>query len=141
MAFCSNCKAALPEGAQFCAQCGRPIEPFNPPAADSPLTQPGIPANVAGGLCYFFVLAIVFLVLEPYNRDRFVRFHAFQSIFFTIAAIVATTIAGMIPLLNILLAPLVWAAAIAVWALLIIQAFMHRTWKLPVIGDFADKQV
>ena len=48
--------------------------------------------NVAGALAYLFAPlgGVLFLVLEPYNKDRFVRFHAFQSIFFGLAAFEAS---------------------------------------------------
>ena len=47
-------------------------------------------SNVAGLLCYIlgFITGIIFLVIEPYKNDKFVRFHAFQSIFFNVALIV-----------------------------------------------------
>ena len=44
--------------------------------------------NVVGMLCYITIIpAIIFLVMEPYNKSRFVRFHAFQMIFFSVAMI------------------------------------------------------
>ena len=52
--------------------------------------SPAMADNVASTLCYAlgFITGIIFLVLEPYSKNRVVRFHAFQSIFFSIAAIV-----------------------------------------------------
>ncbi len=56
----------------------RPREPRLPIA--------GLTDNVAGMLAYVTIIpAIVFLVLEPYNKRRFIRFHSFQCIFFAIA--------------------------------------------------------
>jgi len=102
-----------------------------------------LPRNVAAGLCYVFgfVTGIVFLVLEPYNRDPFVRFHAFQSIFFSIGAIVASTVIGIVPFVGILLWFPVWLGLVALWVVLLVQAFSDKKWKLPVIGDFAERQV
>jgi uncharacterized membrane protein len=57
-----------------------------------PVAQPGagLTPNVAGALAYLLglVTGIVFLVIEPFKNDRFVRFHAFQSIFVHVAFIV-----------------------------------------------------
>src|SRR5229473_3317459 len=51
-----------------------------PPAASS-----GMQNNVAAALSYITIVGIVFLLIEPYNKIRFVRFHAFQSVFFAVA--------------------------------------------------------
>src|SRR5262245_7730099 len=63
--------------------------PYQPPyhgAYQSPAQNVDLKPNVAGMLCYplSFITGMLFLVLTPYNRDRFVRFHAWQSIFFFI---------------------------------------------------------
>ncbi len=154
MAFCGNCGATLSDDTRFCAKCGQPVQsaapgapPTPPPAYQSAgtpaATSTGMTRNVAGGLCYVFgfITGIVFLVLEPYNRDPFVRFHAFQSIFFSIAAIVASTVIGMVPFIGILLWFPVWLAVMALWVVLLVQAFSDKKWKLPIIGDLAEKQV
>jgi len=90
--------------------------------------------------------AIIFLVLEPFNRSRFVRFHSFQSIFFALAWFVLSiglNIIAHIPLfgwLTILLWPLVGLAGLIIWLVLVLKAFQGQMFKLPVIGDLAEKQ-
>ena len=90
--------------------------------------------------------AIIFLVLEPYNKNRFVRFHSFQSIFFHVAWVilwVALGIFGHIPLLgwaSLLLWPLVGLAGFILWLLLVFKAFGGQWFKLPVIGNLAEQQ-
>lgn len=146
MAFCSKCGTAVPAESRFCPQCGQTVNSSAPgatpatPAPDS--SQAGIPQNVAGLLCYVFglVTGILFLVLEPYSRDPFVRFHAFQSIFYNVAAIVVSIAAGLIPFLGWFLSPLVGLAFVVGWVLLMVQAYQGRKWKLPVVGDLAEKQ-
>src|SRR4051812_42911023 len=102
MAFCPNCGAQA-EG-RFCAKCGNAM----PVATGSGAGQPsgsaygtgvapgsqsvqaaGMTDNVAGALCYVLgvITGILFLVLAPYNQNKFVRFHAFQAIFFHLAFI------------------------------------------------------
>ena len=82
MAFCSKCGSVVPEGTAFCSVCGSPAS-----AAGVPPTPPipagaasvGLSSNVAAALSYFFITGIIFLVVEKENK--FVRFHAWQSIF------------------------------------------------------------
>src|ERR1700735_2852998 len=99
MPFCASCGAQV-EG-RFCAKCGATVEAPAGPAAPPPVggTYPplasppavaGMADNAASALCYVLglITGILFLVIEPYNKNRTVRFHAFQSIFLNIAVIV-----------------------------------------------------
>jgi len=118
--------------------------------APSPASTPasgGMADNTAGMLAYITIIpAIIFLVMEPYNKNKFVRFHAWQNIFFALALTVlwiGLAIIGMIPIigwLTIILWPLIGLAALVVWILLLIKANKGEKWKLPVIGDLAEKQ-
>ena len=103
--------------------------------------------NVAGLIAYItFIPAIVFLVVEPYSRNRFIRFHSFQSIFFTVALViahVALVVLGAIPLMAILTFPLhilLNLAAFVIWIVLLLKASQGQMYKLPYIGDMAEKQ-
>jgi uncharacterized membrane protein len=108
--------------------------------------------NVAGMLAYITIIpAIIFLVMEPYNRSRFVRFHSFQNIFFVVALIVcwiAFTILAMvlafIPILGHLILALLWFAlavgSFVAWIVMLLKANGGQMWKLPFIGDMAEKQ-
>ena len=107
----------------------------------------GLTDNVAGSLAYVTIIpAIVFLVLEPFNKKRIVRFHSFQCIFFTIAWVVpevALSIVGHIPLLGwvtLVLWPLVGLAVFVIWLILVLKAYQGQMFKLPVIGDIAEQQ-
>jgi uncharacterized membrane protein len=90
--------------------------------------------------------AIVFLVVEPYNKSRFVRFHSFQSIFFCVAVFaiqIALSIATVVPFLVFLTAPLhalVALGAFILWIILLLKANQGQMFKLPVIGDLAMQQ-
>ncbi len=150
MAFCTNCGAAVAEGVRFCPQCGRevgaqtPGGPAPPPqATGAPPAAGGVTRNVAGMLCYILgvITGVLFLVLEPYSRDPFIRFHAFQSIFFNVVVVVIAVVLGIVPLLGWILYPFFLLAAFIVWIVLMVQAYQERRWKLPVIGDLAEQQV
>jgi len=107
--------------------------------------------NVAGLLCYIFgwITGLIFLLIEPYKNDKFVRFHAFQSIFFNVALIgvyillaILGVILGFIHL-GLLLIPLwliVWVGILGTWIFLMVKAYGNQTFKLPIIGELAAKQ-
>ena len=107
--------------------------------------------NMASALSYVTIIGIVLLFVEPYNRNRTVRFHAFQSIFYAIAAVViwvAATILSIvlapIPVIGVifgLLLHLVLGLGIfIVWLMLVYKAYNNEQWMLPVIGPMAQKQ-
>jgi len=54
--------------------------------------------NVAGALCYLvgFITGVLFLILEPYSKRPFVRFHAFQSVFFSVGWILLSIALGVV---------------------------------------------
>jgi len=114
----------------------------------SAVSTPGLSDNAAGGLAYITIIpAIVFLALAPYNRSRFVRFHAWQSIFLTIAYVavdIVLAVLGHIPFLGFVVYffvwPLVGLGFLAIWIILLIKAFGGSYFKLPVLGDMAEKQ-
>jgi uncharacterized membrane protein len=110
--------------------------------------------NVAGALCYLLglVTGILFLVLEPYNRNREIRFHAFQSIFLhlgvVVVAIVLWVVAGamtiVVPLIGHLilglLSMVIWLGGLLLWILLLIKTYGGSKIVLPIIGPLAQKQ-
>ena len=115
--------------------------------------QTGLTDNVASGLAYFtFIPAIIFLVVAPYNQKASIRFHCWQSILLTAAAfvidIVLMIILGIVAFilpwyihgLIALLWLLVDLAWFVIWLLPVINAFNGKRFKLPIIGDFAEKQ-
>jgi uncharacterized membrane protein len=111
------------------------------------ISQTGLSEAAASGLAYLtFIPAIIFLIVAPYNQNSNVRFHAWQSIFLSIAwAIVwiALMVIGVIPLLNfilVVLTPVVATAFFILWVIVLVQAFLGKRFKVPVVGDFALKQ-
>ena len=94
--------------------------------------------NTAAGLSYFtWVAGLVFFLVEKQNR--FVRFNAMQEILLTVVWIIAGWVLGLIPFLGLVLGPLVWIAGFVLWLICVINAFQGKYFKLPVIGDFAER--
>jgi len=160
MAFCPNCGTQA-AGAAFCPNCGTAVAGAGPstaapgagyqapnPAYQQPqaLSASGMSENVAGALAYLFgfITGIIFLVLAPYNQNKFVRFNAFQAIFLNVAWLVLYVALFMLSIithgLGFLLYPLVGLGGFVLWLYLMFSAFNGRKFKLPVIGDLADKQ-
>ena len=109
--------------------------------------QTGLSDNAASGLAYVtFIPAIVFLVTAPYTQNKTIRFHSWQSIFLFIACVavdIALSVLLRVPFLGfmtLLIWPLVGLAFFIIWVLLLIKAFNGQRFKLPIIGDLAEKQ-
>ena len=144
MAFCSSCGTQIPAGATACPACNRSTTPV---VATTQTNVGGLTENVAGALAYVTIVpAVVFLVLEPYNKNRFIRFHSFQCIFFAVAWTalwIVLSIIAHIPFLGwltILIWPLIGLAGFVIWIVLVLKAYQGKMFKLPVIGDLAEKQ-
>jgi uncharacterized membrane protein len=174
MAFCVHCGAQVTDNVAFCPNCGKPAgQPGAAAAAasqaapDAVYAQPPQPQatyqaaptasmpmeeNVAGMLAYFTIVpAIIFLLIAPYNRNRFVRFHSFQCIFAAVAIVVInialaifSSILHFMPVIGWFVTGLMWPiwglAILVLWLLLVIKAYQHQIFKLPFIGDMAEKQ-
>jgi len=117
------------------------------PQVPPPPAQSGLSDDAASGLAYVtFIPAIIFLVVAPYNQNPKIRFHSWQSIFLAAAWFViwvALVIVGMIPFVNfldIVLFPLVGLGFFILWLIVMIQAFQGKQFKIPVLGDYAEKQ-
>jgi uncharacterized membrane protein len=146
MAFCSVCGTQIADGAA-CPKCAGAGPSSSAPTSGTTAAGAGLTDNMAGALAYVTIIpAIIFLVAEPFNKNRFIRFHAFQCIFAAVAWTVlwiALHIIVQIPILGwatILLWPLVGLAGLIVWIIVVMKAYQGQMFKLPVIGDMAEKQ-
>jgi uncharacterized membrane protein len=141
MAHCTKCGAALSEGTAFCGTCGGAQSGIGSPATGATVSQSGgIDSNIAAALAYLWFVAIAWLVLEPYNKDRFIRFHSFQALAFGVVWFVLTTVLSMIPFVGWLLLIPVLPLGLVVWLVCMFKAFSKAWFKLPVIGDWALQQ-
>jgi uncharacterized membrane protein len=166
MAFCTNCGSEV-QG-KFCAKCGSPVGAGAAPSAGNPAPPPppppisggapaaqaaGLEENVACALCYVLGLltGILFLVLAPYNQNRLIRFHAFQSIFLNLAwfvIFIAISIVSLVllpipyigPILSMILNLAAGLGIFILWLMLMYKAYNRERWVLPVIGPLAEKQ-
>ncbi len=166
MAFCPNCGAQVT--GTYCPNCGTAVTgagatsgtassttgsagtSYTGPA--TPLASaPGLTENVASALCYLFglITGIIFLVIAPYNQNKTVRFHAFQSIFASIALIILSIVLTIVLGIFVSITH-VWSfwflyrlydlLVFIGWLYMMYAAYNNRKVKLPVVGDLAQKQ-
>jgi uncharacterized membrane protein len=169
---CPACSTENPAGATFCQHCGASLTAAPPPPPGGGYTQvpqPGggftqvpqpatapagagyVPAqgglsdNAAAAISYLtFIPAIIFLLVEPYSKKPFVRFHAMQCLGLTVASVVLHFgIAMLVFILHgftFLLSSLVSLVFFILWLICIVSAAQGKWFKVPVIGDFAQQQ-
>jgi uncharacterized membrane protein len=143
---CTACGAEMPDYSVFCPACGRAATKSAPRESTS-----GLAVNLAAALAYFtFVPAVILLLVEPFKSNRFVRFHAYQSLFLD-AAVLVVGVALRLLFLLLFLLPfvgrflwlLLWMllsiAWFLLWCVLVIKAFQRQMFKLPVLGNWAER--
>lgn len=104
-------------------------------------TSTGLEENVAGLLCYVlgWISGLVFIIIEKENK--FVRFHAMQSIIVFGVLTIAYIILNWIPFIGWVLGILISILEFVLWIILMIKAFQGEKFKLPWAGNFAEKQI
>jgi uncharacterized membrane protein len=104
-------------------------------------TSSGMNQNVAGLLCYVagWITGLIFFLIEKENR--FVRFHAMQSIITFGSLTVLFMVLGFIPIVGWMLMPILAILQLILWIVLMVKAYQGQLFKLPVIGDMAEKNI
>jgi uncharacterized membrane protein len=135
-----------------------PVQVSSQPPVQAGKSSTGLDENIAALLSYVFgwVSGLIFFLIE--KDSRLVRFHAMQSLLFNVlVAVVAialwivlfvfflivSQVSGALATILSLVSILVWlvfgVAILAGWVLCLIKAFGGQYFKLPVIGNFAEK--
>jgi uncharacterized membrane protein len=146
MTSCPQCGAELPAEIAFCTKCGLRMFVGSP----EPGVQPRLQDHLLGAVAYFtFIPAIILLVFEPFKRNRYVRFHAWQSIYLAVGVVVLgialrllVAVFGLLPWVGFFLAWLVTViSALAVfmlWLVLVVKALLGEKFQVPLIGGLAE---
>lgn len=160
MAFCANCGSQV--DGKFCAKCGAgvgtapgagpgtvPPGPVPPPPQAS-AGGLGMDENIAAALSYIPIVGLIFLLVEPYNKNRNIKFHAMQSLFYCIAWIAVGIGLGIFGTLFLtlgslwsiwlLLSRLVELALFVGWVIMAVKAYQGQRFVMPIIGPIAEKQ-
>lgn len=163
---CGYCGTSMPDISEFCPRCGRPVREGTSFAPDpEELSEaagvdeveveeetrpvlPPVPQNdrYVGALAYLtFVPAVLFIFLKQFQERKFVRFHAFQSVFFW-GVVIVLLLAGFFAsaigwlLLWMVTGALVMLALFFTWAVLSIKALQGEWFELPWLGALAEQQ-
>ncbi len=104
-------------------------------------TQLGVAQNVEALLCYVFgfITGFIFLLVEKENK--FVRFHAMQSLVTFLGLFIISMLSHFIPVFGWLIGLLTVPLQVVLWVLLIYKAYRGERYKLPIAGDIAEKQL
>jgi len=109
-----------------------------PPSPPPTVSAGGLAENVAAALAYVTIIpAILFLILEPYNKSSFIRFNCFQCILLAVIGF-ALHFLIVIPLLGLLVVLFGDLCLFVAWLFCILKAYQGVKFKLPLIGDFAE---
>lgn len=101
-------------------------------------TSMGMRENIAILVSYAFGWISGLIVFFVEKKNRLVRFHAMQSILLFGGVTILNWILGVIPFVNLLTYPLALAAFVG-WIILLVNAWQGRYFKLPIIGDYAER--
>jgi uncharacterized membrane protein len=157
MVYCAKCGSPV-EG-KFCPKCGSAIgaapgaAPGDaPPTPAAPVVaNPGLgmDENLAAALCYIPIIGLIFLLVEPYNKNKNIRFHAMQSLFYCIAWVAVGIVLGifggiLMPLgmwsFWLLITRLVQLALFVGLIIMAVKAYQGSRFLMPIIGPLAEKQ-
>ena len=102
-------------------------------------TDSGIKPNIAALLAYllWFVTGLILLLIE--KKNKFVRFHAMQSILTFGFFLVANLVLAFIPVIGWAMMPILGIVQLIIWIILMVKAYQGEKFKLPVVGDMAEK--
>ncbi|PYV50288.1 MAG: hypothetical protein DMG92_08225 [Acidobacteria bacterium] len=141
--ICSNCDAPMPDVSSFCPACGQAVA-LELDTIDSRQKLLAVLAYVG------LIPAIILLVIPALRGDRFVRFHAWQSILFSVSSALLGlalrllfVVFSILPLVGFLLA---WLSlgigtlgVFILWIVLVVKAAQGQHYELPLIGPLATE--
>jgi uncharacterized membrane protein len=148
MAFCTSCGSETASGAGFCTKCGAALT-AGAVAQPTHTAETGMAENVAGLLCYLigWVTGLVFFLID---KRPFVRFHAAQSMvvfgglgilyfLFGIFFRASFMFMGGFSALGFvaLLSSLIWLVGFVLWILLMVKAYQHEKFEVPIAAGIA----
>lgn len=117
------------------------IEEETKSSDSSQQTSIGLDQNIAGLVCYLFGFvsgAIIFLIEK---ENKFVKFHAMQSILIFLTVVILSFVLGFIPIVGWILSLLLAPASFVLWIFMMFKAYQNEYFKLPYIGDMAENIV
>jgi uncharacterized membrane protein len=130
----------------------------NPPPVQTTKSSTGLDENIAALLSYVlgWIGGLIFFLIE--KDSRLVRFHAMQSllfnvlvgvvaivvwvvwmVFFIVGSAIGDIVGGLVGIIGTLLWVVFFIGVAVAWIMCLVKAFQSQYWKLPIIGNFAEK--
>lgn len=91
-------------------------------------------SNLMAALAWFFapLSSLIFILVDSYKKDKYIQFHAWQSLAFGVVGFVLNTVLSWTCIVPL--------AYLVLWIVGLIKAFQGEMWKAPLIGDWAEQQ-
>jgi uncharacterized membrane protein len=152
---CPVCHNEVGSQSAFCPHCGAQLSAAAPSQAPPPnysapppgSSATGLAPTAAAAIAYITCIpAIIFLLVEPYNKMPLVRFHSFQSIGLAVVGFVVQVCFNVLGwtmftfMFMSALHTVVYLVLFIFWIIALLSALRGEWYKLPIIGDFAMKQ-
>lgn len=138
----SNDPAWGPPNPNYPPQGGQYMPPGSVPPGYVPpgyVQSAGLSTNAAATLAYItFIPAVIFLLIEPYKRDSFIRFHAWQCISLTLVDVAGDLVFGFMGRIGETVRGLLGLLLFVFWLISIIKASQGQRYHVPIVGDLAE---
>lgn len=149
MPYCCQCGKSVHDRDAYCGACGARQPSTSTPAADY---LHGISPRTASLLCYIpilgWIVSIVVLASARFRSDTRTRFHAFQGLYLFVTWLLVDWVLGPMfgytfggPPFHNVFPGLLKAAIFVAWIFMIIKTSQDEMYKLPILGDLAEKSV
>lgn len=148
MPFCTQCGKQVDDSVRFCPGCGAAQSggQASPPTPDF---LANLSPRTASILCYVpwvgWIACVVVLATQRFRHERVTRFNAFQGLYLLVAWLLVDR--ALDPILRMLsggshgLGGLFKLAVIAGWVFMLAKTSQNQTYRLPVIGDLAERSL
>ena len=150
MPYCCQCGNQVGGTDIFCGKCGKRQSVQTGPKRDF---LDNFPPRVASLLCYVplfgWIPCVVVLAANRYRQERLARFHAFQGLYLFVIWLIVDTVLGR--LFGHMSTPfflfhrgsvdILKLAVFAVWIFMLVKTSQHQVFKLPILGELADRSV
>src|SRR6267378_485971 len=152
MPFCNQCGKPVMPADVYCGGCGG-RQPSAAPPGPAKDYMSGISPRTASLLCYIPILgwlaAIVVLASTRFRANRRVRFHAFQGLYLFVTWLIVDWVIGPLfsfpsfwgPPFHRIFPALLKIAIFGAWIFMMIKTAHDEQYKLPILGDLAEKSV